>query len=113
MAEIDEAISHAWGTAGSELDIRSTTPFIVNVDGNEIVTEAFLPDFGSPRGTVVLSGLTAAHYEALKRLNYFTSILFPTYRVYTREHFVDTLNDWQWFGPQEKRPSWYTGKPWS
>jgi hypothetical protein len=46
-------------------------------------------------------------------MGYFCSVLFPTYEEYKRELFIDTLDDWQFFGSERERPPWYTGKPWS
>jgi len=42
---------------------------------------------------------------------YFVSVVSTSYEDYDRELFVDTLNDWQWFGPGDP-PEWYTGQPW-
>jgi hypothetical protein len=74
--------------------------------------EAHILDFGGPKEAVVAnedSGLD----DIRKRLGYYASNLFPTYRTYVRQYFIDTLNDWGWFGEPGKEPPWYTGKPWS
>jgi hypothetical protein len=34
-------------------------------------------------------------------------------RIRDRQFFIDTLDDWKWFGPEGKQPGWYTGKDWS
>jgi hypothetical protein len=44
---------------------------------------------------------------------YASSDLSANYRQYDRDLFVDTLNDWQWFGQKGEQLSWYTGKKWS
>ncbi len=33
------------------------------------------------------------------------------YSQYNRELFVETLNDWGWFGDSSAIPEWYTGHP--
>jgi hypothetical protein len=38
---------------------------------------------------------------------------YPGCRRYNRQLFIDTLNDWGWFGEKGAEPPWYTGKPWS
>jgi hypothetical protein len=111
--DFDDAISQAWREAGTDLGIRVIAPFQINIDGGEVVIEACILDFGKFKGTVALSKMTSHHQKALAEIGYFTSILFPTYRSYSREHFIDTLNDWQWLGRPEEKPVWYTGKPWS
>jgi hypothetical protein len=44
----------------------------------------------------------------LQVAGYFFSILsLETYARYRREHFIETLVDWGYFGPEECRPDWY------
>ena len=52
------------------------------------------------------------YHDIRSRLGYYGSNLFPPYRIYDRQLFVDTLNDWGWFGRPGEEPPWYTGKPW-
>ena len=109
---VDDAISRAWLEAAKDLGIRVTAPFSVQASEREpIIYEALILDFGGPKGTVVgvlddkLGDCRATH-------GYYCSNLSSSYRDYGRQHFIDTLNDWGWFGPLELRPSWYTGKSW-
>jgi hypothetical protein len=113
LDQFDEAISQARQEALNDLRIRAVAPFEVSFEGRKTLVEAFIPDFGGPNGAVALSNATSHHIRSLTTMGYFASILFPSYRTYSRERFVDTLNDWQWFGSPEGRPAWYTGKPWS
>ena len=106
-------ISNAWRVAGQDLGIRVTAPFVLKIEGNDVVFEALVSDFGGPIGTVAVASETVCFRPILKQLGYFVSHLFPTYRTYSREHFIATLDDWRWFGPSEKAPPWYIGKPWS
>lgn len=108
---IDEEMSQAWLEAAKDLDIRVTAPFKVQSD-EPITYEAHVMDFGGPKGTVVgvlndkLDDCRATH-------GFYRSNLAPSYRHYERQHFVATLNDWGWYGPEALRPFWYTGKSWS
>ena len=105
-------ISEAWRQAAVDLGIRVIAPFALSLDGETERYEAHILDFGGPKGTVV-TGQNGESGGIRKRLGYYYSILFPSYRVYARQHFIDTLNDWGWFGEKGKEPVWYTGKPWS
>ena len=71
--------------------------------------------FGTVEGTVVWLG-DATHrrreLEAADAVGMAVSFLSPTYEVYNRELFIDTLNDWGWRGETDP-PAWYTGRPWS
>jgi hypothetical protein len=109
----DREICSAWQAAEKDLGIRVTAPFVLRLDDNEVAFEALVSDFGGPIGTIALTAGTAHFRPALKQLGYFVSQLFPSYRMYSREHFIATLNDWQWFGPPDEVPPWYTGKPWA
>jgi hypothetical protein len=109
----DRQICDAWRVAGRDLGIRIAAPFVLTIEGNEIAFEAFVRDFGGPMGAVAVASETARFRPMLTQVGYFVSQLFPSYRVYTREHFIATLDDWRWFGSSDEMPSWYTGKPWS
>jgi hypothetical protein len=110
---MDVQISDAWRQAAADLGIRVVAPFGVPTEsGKTEWFEAHILDFGGHKGTVVAiqdSGLD----DVRERLGFYTSNLFPTYRTYVRQYFIDTLNDWGWSGAPGKEPLWYTGKPWS
>jgi hypothetical protein len=109
----DHQICNAWKEAEADLHIRVAAPFVLIMDGREVAFEALIDDFGGPMGTVAVASETARFRPSLQRLGYFVSQLFPSYRVYSREHFTATLDDWGWFGPSGCTPPWYTGKRWS
>jgi hypothetical protein len=110
---VDEAISQAWLEAAKDLGIRVTGPFTVQTGGGKVVTyEAYVPDFGGPKGSVT-GVLNDKLRDCRATQDYYCSNLSPSYRRYNRQLFIDTLNDWGWFGPTALRPAWYTGKPWS
>jgi hypothetical protein len=110
---VDEVISQAWLEAARDLEIRVAAPFTVRVSEDELVTyEAHVLDFGGTKGAVV-GVLDDRLHDCRATQGYYCSNLAPSYRRYVRQHFIDTLNDWGWFGPAELRPAWYTGKSWS
>jgi len=110
---MDEQISTAWRQAAQDLKIRVVAPFeLVAESGSVGRFEAHILDFGGPNGTVVGSKDSEGD-DIRKRLGYYYSNLFPSYRTYHRQLFIDTLNDWGWFGEKGNAPPWYTGKPWS
>jgi hypothetical protein len=110
---IDKAISASWLEAARDLGIRVVAPFTLRVsEGERITYEAHLLDFGGPKGTVV-GVLDDGLQDGRATQGYYCSNLAASYRRYERIHFIDTLNDWGWYGPVELRPSWYTGARWS
>ena len=110
---IDSEIVASWIAAGAELGIRVIAPFqIPSSDGNGRWFEAFIPDFGGPNGTVAGNSMDKLQ-DVRKQCGYYSSNLHDSYRKFDRQFFIDTLNDWGWFGEPGKQPSWYTGKRWS
>jgi hypothetical protein len=109
----DSNISEAWKQAADDLGVLVVAPFILTTtDGEPLIFEAHILNFGGPNGTV--AGNEETQFGKLKQLgSFFCSNLYASYRRYDRQHFIDTLNDWGWFGEKGKEPVWYTGKPWS
>jgi hypothetical protein len=111
---IDSGIVEAWRQAGVDFRIRVEAPHrLVAPDGTELIVEAFVPDFGGPMGTIAVAIEDKTRCALVAKLGHFVSQLGPSYRVFERRRFRDTLNDWGWSGPPEARPDWYTGAPWS
>ena len=103
----------AWLHAAKDLGIDVVAPFSASGEGQlEIVFPVLVRSFGNQLGTIVLPLNAQALAEHAKQLGYFVSnVNEQSYASYERQLFVDTLDDWGYFG--SSRPSWYTGKPWS
>jgi hypothetical protein len=102
---IDEQISSAWREAGTDLGIRVVAPFsLVTSGGDSVLYEMFLPDFGGPKG--IIAGSFARDDGNMRKMQgYYSSDLADRYRKYDRDLFIDTLNDWRWFGEEaENQP---------
>ncbi|MGA3045269.1 MAG: hypothetical protein ABSD67_01500 [Terracidiphilus sp.] len=107
---MDLEISRAWRQAAADLGIRVEAPVaLVTENGETVWFEAHVLDFGGPKGAIV-AGKDGELGGVRKRLGYYYSNLFPTYRIYARQYFIDTLNDWGWFGEDNRKPAWVNGK---
>ncbi|MGC4068434.1 MAG: hypothetical protein QM784_28065 [Polyangiaceae bacterium] len=107
-------LTRAWIEAAAELGIRVQAPYQHYFpDGTVLVAEAFVPDFGSPAGMLVIALEDAARVAALSGSGLAYSALGQSYDAYDSTLFRETLDDWGWFGSPAIRPNWYTGKPWS
>jgi hypothetical protein len=94
--------------ASKELGFKVITPFVL--DGNNLphVAFAYLPDYGSPRGTVV-GLISAPTYETDKAVerwaeanNCFYSFLnVEALLAYSQEYFLELLKDWAEYGSHE------------
>ena len=100
--------SLAWSIAASDLGIRVTAPYTVR-DGSGGSSEfpAYLPDFGSSRGTLVWYMPDPIPRGGLTYGSHFVSVLNPTlYAEYDRGRFVQLLTGWGWSG-RGSAPEWY------
>ena len=112
-AAIPNQMAQAWLDAAKDLGIRVQHPFMFTTKQGVTATcrGVFLPDFGGPKGA-----LLTCRFDSDKTLDltddtdYFMSWLNPhNYEPYRREKYIDTLNDWGWFGDPAKVPSWFGG----
>ncbi|HEY2361471.1 MAG TPA: hypothetical protein VGK36_10170 [Candidatus Angelobacter sp.] len=112
---IDRQISQAWLDAAGDLGIRVVAPFTLeSAPGEATIYEAHILDFGGPKGAVVGALEDDPPWKDIRKIQgYYGSNLGPSYRQYNRQLFIDTLNDWKWFGQSHGRPPWYTGTLWS
>jgi hypothetical protein len=105
----------AWKMAEVDLNIKIEVPyFLTNEDGQVINHTLLVRDFGSKLGTLIFSTTEMFGFDTAKRYGYYCSALnFDEYSNYNRELFIDTLNDWGYFGDNLKRPDWCNDKPWT
>lgn len=97
-----------------QLGVRVEAPYSVFFEGEVVTVAAFLPDFGGRNGMVIDIG-DMLDFDKLSRVTdangIYLSCLNPV--ADTSEASVrDALNDWGYFGPAARRPSWYTGQAW-
>jgi hypothetical protein len=113
--QLDFEMMNAWKLAAEDLQIRVELPYsMIDSNGVRETFEVYLPDFGGPKGAVlgqIRSGESVR--ESRKQSGYYGSDLSETYRKYDRQLFIDTLDDLKWFGPENRKPAWYSGKNWS
>ena len=109
-----ESFVAAWIAAASDLGIRVVSPFTVSASEAVFTFPVHLPDFGGPSGMVCDTLDAPDGVAALAaRAGYYCSIFGRTSDwSYDRQLFIDTLDDWQYFGAQPQ-PSWYSGTPWT
>ncbi|MCP3930771.1 MAG: hypothetical protein GY705_16915, partial [Bacteroidetes bacterium] len=67
--------------------------------------------FGTELGTIVLDmdDIDIADNHIPKEYCW-SGLNSNNYNRYNRDQFIDTLEDWGWYGDETKRPAWYTGK---
>jgi hypothetical protein len=114
MTDTETKVIAAWKKAAADLGIQFTSPFIATLaDGSTHEHLGLVHRFGRRVGTLI----RVLHEPSEKSPHpagddYYFSILAPDYGHYERQLFIDTLDDWQFFGPDAERPEWYSGKVW-
>lgn len=114
-ADLDRAI-HCWLEASSKLGIKVVAPYTLTVGNESRGCLAFLPDFGGPNGMVV-AALTSStllsdprlHEPARKRGLFCSSVDPRGWAQYDEAVFKEALEDWGYYGPQDKCPAWFKG----
>lgn len=109
---LEERLVEQWQRAALELSIQVTAPIVLqDATGQPFTCEAFVHDFGSPTGAVVVSPKTERRVRAnLRSLGDKLWVSGSGRRLarYNRRDFVEELLDWGWFGEAGREPSWYS-----
>ena len=100
----------SWTDAAKDLGVRIDTSFLVN--GSEVI---LIKSYGSKLGTLIVpvEPRIKIDFEDLKNKGFYVSQLGDGYEKYNKDLFIDTLNDWGYYGSESLKPIWYSGKPWS
>jgi hypothetical protein len=103
----------AWKQAEQDLGIKVNPEFSVRLI-NSTKTFLFIENFGGPKGTIVTDLDGTSDFKEIEELGFYCSAVNSArYSTYDRKIFIDTLNDWGFFGEKNKTPDWYTGQSWS
>ena len=104
------AIAESWLKAAADLDIIVVAPFLFRLKVGEYPFIALIEGFGSSKGTLIClpdEWDDLGYAEIAEGEGYFCSGLYPeSYSEYERKRFIDTLEDWGWFGPETEKPLW-------
>jgi hypothetical protein len=106
-----DRIANAWRNAANDLGIDVTAPFSIELeDHSECEFIALIKRFGTLKGTLICLPEEwddfGYHYLAEDH-GYYCSGVYAVYEQYEKGVFIDTLNDWGWFGDESAIPCWY------
>jgi hypothetical protein len=108
-----------WKFASNELQLDVKMPFDLKFQNKVYYFPIYIKHFGSKNGMILIpieqyGNIDTIIINEIKRLKYYISFInIDSYKKYNKQEFIDTLNDWGWFGFDEHKPKWYTGKAWS
>ena len=116
MTTEEANIANAWRIAADDLGIAVVIPYSIRTDEGDVYPFiAWIKDFGGDQGTLIClpdQWDDLGFGDAAEAAEYYWSGLYPkSYSAYEREHFIDTLRDWGWFGDQQVEPAWYPTAP--
>jgi hypothetical protein len=90
-----------WIKASDELGFNITSPYYIIKDDRKIRFFAFIPQYGSPRGTLIDLIFSPAYetnnkiQEIANALGYFHSYInVDAYIDYNPNRFLETIDDW-------------------
>jgi hypothetical protein len=112
QAERMATIAENWQQAAADLGFKFVAPFFLQSSNGHFQYFGHLPEFGSPKGLVIIVGHEEALCQAAREEGLIYSCLIDGVGSYDRETFIATLNDWGWHGPAGAEPNWYTGAQW-
>jgi hypothetical protein len=108
-----EPLGSAWREASAKLGFELESPYVLIVDNYRHTVIGFLPHFGSGNGMILdtwvpgVADNTRSLLEAARRAGVSCScISAETYDRYDERTFIEALNDWGYFGPENLRPAW-------
>jgi hypothetical protein len=110
LTQLNRELIQAWRDAAADLGVRLFAPCQwANTSGGYVTLEAYLPDFGGKNGLY----LTDIERDGTEELPTNLSKLGDSYRSFDRRHFMETLDDWGWYGETHLKPAWFSGRPWT
>jgi hypothetical protein len=111
--------ANEWIAAGIRLSVRVEAPCRTVDVSPEPPFLIHLPDFGGAAGMVIDVGHddwipSYAERSALARARgLYYSLLGGPGLATDDDTLRATLDDWSYYGTPERKPDWYTGKPWT
>lgn len=105
-----------WLQTCNKLGVDITAPYVIEVDGKTVKYLAFLPDYGGAKGTVIcpMDLPKVGPDENLRKIARLKGFFVSSINVspYAKGNvnekvFQEMLEDWGYYGSEEKRPSWF------
>jgi uncharacterized protein YchJ len=106
----DEKLIKAWKTAAEELGLDIISHLQMNTENGKVSYPVFVKHFGRKKGTIIARHALFMDYPMPKDKDYyFSAVNRDSYSKYNRESFIETLEDWGYYGDKASKPEWYNG----
>ncbi len=107
---LDEPLIKAWKTAAQELGLDIISPLRMNTENGKVSYPVLVKNFGGKKGTIIARHVLFIDYPMPKHKDYyFSAVNADSYSKYNREKFIETLEDWGYYGDETNKPEWYDG----
>lgn len=106
----DISLITAWKEASKDLGLEIISPFKVNTENGKFEYPLLVKNFGRKKGTIIARHVHFMDYPMPRHKDYFFSAVgADSYTKYKRTDFIETLEDWGYYGDKETKPDWYNG----
>lgn len=107
---LDEPLIKAWKIAAQDLGLEIIAPIQINTENGMVTYPALIKYFGRKNGTLI-ARYTLFIDNPIPKYNdyYFSALNAECYTTYNRENFIETLEDWGYYGGKNSKPEWYNG----
>ena len=100
----------AWKFAAQELGLEIITPLKMNTENGKVNYPILVKNFGAKKGTIIAQHAFFMDYPMPKHKDYhFSAVNANFYSEFNKEQFIDTLEDWGYYGSNVSKPEWYKG----
>lgn len=109
LETIFDRLRKSWEKAGKDLGIEFICPYeFSDRKGGSFSCTGLVKNFGAPKGVLIISRKDGDNlFDIGPNLGYYTPSLNPRYyECYDQEKFIETLREWGWYGPENKKPKW-------
>ena len=107
---LDEPLIKAWKIAAQELGLDIINPLRMNTENGKVEYPVLVKNFGRKKGTIIARHELFMDYPMPKHKDYyFSAVNADYYSKYSRENFIETLEDWGYYGDKASKPEWYNG----
>lgn len=105
-----DKLINSWKIAHVELGIDIISPYVMNTKGGKVEFPILVRRFGRKKGTLITTHAEFTDNDIPVDKDYYFSIVNEKeYSEYNKELFIETLEDWGYFGDENDKPDWFNG----
>ena len=104
------ALITAWKLAQNELGLELIVNYVMNTSSGKVVFPVFVKKFGRKKGTLISTHTDFRDNSMPSDKDYYFSIINENqYSKFDKALFIETLEDWGYYGKADTVPKWFKG----